>query len=239
MADFPIFTGNCPKNVSKDAKYVIGMRGSKSGRSVVGLTYEEEEDRNWHLSTEEHEPLVEMVNAMKIAFNGKGGGPFYVNEYKQVIVPVKDSTNYYLAGIYEPALRFKWGMDKIISGEPKDPHGNPMQPGDRWQGPHAGIPYVLTAAGNDVYYKTWPLPELEQRIRLSKKRSKTTAEQIARLLSIFKGAGGGRIYVNEFCSVFSPINDDEEMEYIYFGQIDLATWFPKPMTEGQQVLAQV
>ncbi len=67
---------------------------------MVGLTYEEEEDRNWHLSTEEHSDLVDMVNAVKLEYNGKIGGPFYINEYKQVIVPVKDSPNYYLAGTY-------------------------------------------------------------------------------------------------------------------------------------------
>ncbi len=98
---------------------------------------------------------------------------------------------------------------------------------------------MLTATGNDLYYKTWPQPDLEQRIRLSKKRSKATAEQIARLLSIFKGTGGGRIYVNDFCAVFSPINGEDSMEYVYFGQIDLATWFPNPMIDGQSVLAAV
>jgi hypothetical protein len=65
---------------------------------------------------------------------------------------------------------------------------------------------MLAAAGNDIYYRTFPRPDVEKRVKLSSEKGKGAAEQIARLLSAFKGAGGGRFYVNEFCSVFSPIN---------------------------------
>ena len=102
-----------------------------------------------------------------------------------------------------------------------------MQPGGRWTGPHAGIPYVLAAAGNDIYYKTWPQPEVEKRVKLSGKRGSATAAQVARLLSMLKGPGGGRFYVNEFSCVFSPVSDGDVLEYIYFGQIDLKCWFPE------------
>ena len=73
-------------------------------------------------------------------------------KHKQVIVPVGDAAQYYLAGTYDEPLRFEF-EGKTISGEPVNLNGKPLQPGDTWTGPHAGIPYVLTAAGDDVYYR--------------------------------------------------------------------------------------
>ena len=101
--------------------------------------------------------------------------------------------------------------------------------GDTWTGPHAGIPYELAATGNDIYYRTFPRPNVEKRVKLSAEKGKSGAEQIARMLSAFKGSGGGRFYVNEFCSVFSPINGTGGLQYLYIGQIELDSWFPDPM----------
>jgi hypothetical protein len=225
MSGFPLFTGNCPRNVNKDAKYGIGL--DKKTRALgVGLTYRTRDDERWHMTTVEHPKLVEMVNAVKMTHGSGPNGPFYINEYKQVIVPVGDIAQYYLAGKYDAPLRFEFN-GRTISGEPVDQHGKPMRPGDRWTGPHAGIPYVLAATGNDVYYKTWPQPELEKRVKLSVKRGSGTAAQMARLLSTLKGPGGGRIYVNEFTCVFSPVSDGDVLDYIYFGQVDLNSWFPE------------
>src|SRR5437763_430811 len=75
-------------------------------------------------------------------------GPFYINEYKQVIVPVGDASDYYFAAPYEKPLIFEFEA-KTVSGEARDFDGRHLQPGDTWVGPHAGIPYVLTAAGDD------------------------------------------------------------------------------------------
>jgi hypothetical protein len=218
-----MFPGNCPHNVSKDAKYSV--RGIDE---CVGLTYRAGDDERWHMTTKAHPELVEMVNDVKRTHGSGPNGPFYINEYKQVIVPVGDAAQYYLAGTYEQLLQFKF-EGKTISGEPLDLDGNPLLPGDTWTGPHAGIPYVLAAAGNDVYYRTFPRPNVEKRVKLSAERGRSTAEQIARLLSAFKGSGGGRFYVNEFCSVFSPINGTDGLQYIYIGQIDLDSWFPDPL----------
>ncbi len=225
MSEFFLFPGNCPRNVSKDAKY--GVKSSRKG-SLVGLTYCTDDDERWHMTTEAHPELAELVSAVKTTHGKSPYGPFYVNEYKQVIVPVGESSEYYFAGTYETPLRFEF--DKMtISGEARDFDGRPLQPGDTWVGPHAGIPYVLTAAGDDIYYRTWPRPDVEKRVKLSSKRGKSAAQQIARLISAFKGSGGGRFYVNEFGSVFSPINESEGLRYVHFGQIDLDSWFPDPV----------
>jgi hypothetical protein len=223
MSTFPAFTGNCPRNISKDAKYSV--RGAP-GR--IGLTYCTADDERWHMTTRAHPDLVEMVNDVKMLHGSGPNGPFYINEYKQVIVPVGESATYYFAGVYDQALRFEF-EGKTISGEPVDFDGKPLRPGDTWVGPHAGIPYVLTAAGNDVYYRIFPRPDLEKRVKLSAARGRSAAEQIARLLSAFKGSGGGRFYVNEFRSVFSPINGADGLQYIYVGQIDPDAWFRQPL----------
>jgi hypothetical protein len=223
MSTFSLFPGNCPRNVSKDAKYSV--RGT-DGR--VGLMYSTADGERWHMTTKAHPELAEMVNAVKMTHGSGPNGPFYINEYKQVIVPVGEAAQYYLAGTYDQPLRFEF-EGKTISGEPVDMDRKSIRPGDTWTGPHAGIPYVLAAAGNDVFYRTHPRPGVEKKVKLSSERGRSAAEQIARLLSAFKGTGGGRFYVNEFCSVFSPVNGSDGWKYIYFGNIDLDSWFPDPL----------
>jgi hypothetical protein len=223
MQTFDVFPGNCPRNVSKDAKYSVRH---SDGR--IGLMYSTADGELWHTTTKAHPELADMVNDVKRTYGRGPNGPFYINEYKQVIVPVGDDAQYYLAGTYDQPLRFKF-EGKTISGEPKSLDGKPLRPGDTWTGPHAGIPYVLTAAADDIYYRTFPRPDVEKRVRLSAEKGRGAAEQIARLLSAFKGAGGGRFYVNEFCSVFTPINGTEGWKYIYIGQIGLDSWFPDPL----------
>ena len=218
MSTIPIFSGNCPRNVSKDAKY--GVRGN--GR--IGLMYCTDDDERWHMTTKDHPALADMVNDVKITYGNGPNGPFYINEFNEVIVPVGSDAQYYLAGTYDQPLQFEF-EGKTISGEPVDFQGRRLHPGDKWLGPHAGIRYVLKASGRDVYYRTYPRPNVEKKVTLSSQRGKDVAEQIARLLSAFTGPGGGRIYVNEFSAVFTPITRADELEYIYIGQIDLDSWF--------------
>ncbi len=226
MSSFPIFSGNCPHNVSKDAKYGVGGPDSR-----IRLIYSTKEGERWRLSTEAHPALAEMVNDIKMLHGSGPNGPFYINEFKQVIVPVGPSATYYYAGTYDQPLRFEF-EGKTISGEPVDFSGKPLRPGDTWVGPHAGIPYVLKASGNDIYFRTFPRPNVEKRVSLSDVRGKSVAEKLARLLAAFKGPGGGRFYVNEFRAVFSPISSEGVLQYIYIGQIDLDSWFSAPLGGG-------
>src|SRR5262245_26457098 len=180
MVTHIVFPGNCPHNVSKDAKYTV--RGN-DGR--IALEYCVDDVTKWRLSTKAHPELAAMVNDVKRTFGSGPNGPFYINEFKQVIVPVGSAATYYFAGTYDQPIRFEFD-GKTSSGEPLDFDGKPLQPGETWIGPHAGIPYVLAAAGNDVYYRTFPRPDVERRVKLSRERGKNVAEQIARLLSAFK-----------------------------------------------------
>ena len=117
---------------------------------------------------------------------------------------------------------------KIISGEPVDLDGNSISPGDDWYGPHVGIPYVLCAGGNDIRYKIRPRPNVIKEIKLSNVIGKESAKSVAEKIRSLKGYEGGKFYVNELCSIFAPIQADEELKYVYIGKLDLQRWFPAP-----------
>lgn len=229
MSKFPKFLGNCPRNVAKDAKYRI-----KTGQAgpVVALTFRTTDDERWYMATEEHPELVKMVNQVKIDAGQAPNGSFYINEFQQVIVPAVGSTEYWLAGRYKNALKFEF-EGKVISGEAVDLEGLPLSSGYEWVGPHPGIPYILTAGGNDIKYTVSPRPNVEKDIKLSKVIGSADAEAVASKIRAVKGFSGGRFYVNEFCSIFTPIKEGWETGYIYVGQLDLKKWFPMPHTSTE------
>lgn len=225
------FQGNCPSNVNRDAKYSVKIG---RGEYVVGLFYRSADGEFWYPSNGDHPDLVEMVNNVKISFTGSPGGAFYVNEYRQVLVPVVgEEREYYLAGEYDPPLEFEF-EGKILSGNAKDLDGKSINPGDVWVGPHPGIPYVLKAGGKDICYKYWVRPRVEKEVRLSGCIGSKEAEKVALEIARLKGAAGGRFYINEFCQMFTPNTSDSGLNYIYLGKItDLKYWFPKPSSNEE------
>ena len=218
------FRGNCPKNVNKDAKYTVK---SHEGKYVVGLTYQSDNGERWFPFSEEHAALAQMVNTVKNETAGNPGGAFYINEYKQVIVPASDgSGKYYLAGEYTIPLEFEF-EGNTISGNAVNHSGECLSPGEVWEGPHAGIPYVLSGAKRDVMYEEEVRPNVTRKHGLSQYIGKDQAFAVVRPLLANK-PGGGRIYVNEYCQVFGPCDGTNGLQYIYLGAINLAQWFPKP-----------
>lgn len=221
MPEFPKFTGNCPKNVAKDAKYTVRL---KEGKPVVALTYATSDDERWYMTTTDHPELVTMVNAVKVATSGKPNGSFYINEFNQVIVPSVGTPDYFLGGKYAQRLKFNF-EGKVISGEPVNLEGTPLDPGTKWVGPRAGIPYTLAAGGNDIYFNSEPRPNVKKKVKLSKQIGPEAAANVAKLITDIKGFSGGRFYVNEFLSIFTPLQEGGELQYIYVGQLDLSNWF--------------
>ena len=223
------FIGNCPSNVNRDAKYTVRF---EKGEYVVGIYYLSDDGELWYPSNANHPDLVEMVNDVKTHFSGSPGGAFYINEYKQVLVPVKgEEKDYYLAGEYDQPLEFEF-EGKILSGNAKDLEGKSINPGDIWVGPHPGISYVLKAGARDISYKYWIRPRVEKEVRLTDCIDIKEAEKVALEIARFKGTDGGRFYINEFCQIFTPKTGDRGLNYIYIGKItDLRYWFPKPNTK--------
>jgi hypothetical protein len=144
-----------------------------------------------------------------------------------VIVPAVGSNEYYLAGVYSKRLHFRF-EGKAISGAPVDWDGKMLQSGAHWPGPHAGIPYTLTAGSDDVYYQFSPRPDVTRKVRLSKAIGIKNACAVADQIRCVKGFQGGRFYVNEFQAMFTPLNNDGDLAYVYIGQLDLLNWFSKP-----------
>lgn len=223
-----IFTGNCPKNVSKDAKYAIRSAG---GELVVALTYVSADGERWFATTEDHPDLVEMVNRVKTQAGDAPNGPFYINEHGQVIVPAGPLATYYLAGEYDMPLRFEF-EGKILSGEGVDLDGQPLEPGDLWTGPHPGIPYRLKAGQRDIYYKRFPRPGVETRPQLSASIGPQAAAAFAGRIQQVKGWQGGRFYINEWREIFAPVSGGNGLEYRYIGHLELGEpWYPKPVSD--------
>lgn len=224
------FEGNCPGNVSKAAKYNIR---SENGGFVVGVVLETRNGEKWHMTTDKHKVLVDMVNRAK-----KGrGGPFYINEYRQVIVPVfaNEETEYYFVGEYNKGLVFEF-EGKQISGEAKDVEGSVLSCGDAWEGPRPGIPYILCAGGKDIKYELSLRPNVKKLVKLSQEIGSDRAQKVASKLMKIKGHQGGRFYVNEYLSMFTPKHGRETgVDYVYCGQLDLDEWFPKPHVDNPSI----
>ncbi|MBE3143648.1 MAG: hypothetical protein IMZ61_06970 [Planctomycetes bacterium] len=225
MTKPPLHKGNWPTNVSKDAKYCVR---NVDGKSQVAIIYETDDNEIWHAATDSHPKLVQLVNQAKISICGKPHGSFYINEFQQVILSAVGSPEYYLVVEYQEPLRFEF-EGKIISGEPLDFSRKHLKAGDIWFGPHAGIPYILVAGGDDIHYEYSPRPNVTKKVRLSDIVGKERAVKIANLIREVKGFAGGRFYVNEFQSMFAPVNSGSLWKYLYISQLDRKNWFPKPL----------
>lgn len=231
--EYPKYEGNCPKRVNKDAKYSVRTGSGPDKGPVIMLTYAAQEGEKWYAATDQHPELVNMVNRVKTSLGLQPNGAFYINEYKQVIVPTAASEDYYLAGTYGKPLRFDFdGM--VLSGDAMNLEGMPLSPGDKWDGPHPGIPYKLKAGGNDISYTISRVVVGGTRTReyslsaiIGPERARITTSQITAV----KGTAGGRVFVNEFQEMFAPVNEKAQWEYVYIGKLDLDYWFPKPHTE--------
>jgi hypothetical protein len=225
MMPFSRFPGNCPRLAPKDAKYAIRWR---QGELVVSLIYRLDATERVYLSTDAHPQLVQMVNAVKQAATGESGGVFYINEWRQVIVPVRNDLDYYYVGEYSGELKFAF-EGQILSGRPVDRNGNPLRPGDPWEGPHPGIPYKLRAGGRDIAYEVRIGPDRVQEVRLSLETSPEAAEVVARKIRAIRGELGGRFYVNEWRAMFTPVAEAGDLRYVYAGQLEETDpWFRKP-----------
>lgn len=235
-----LYRGNWPQNVSKLAKYAVRFL---DGEWKVTVLYDAGDGLRFLAVDGGGGAIAKMVNAVKASARDQPGGAFYINEYRHVIVPVaapKDASSgshYYYAGRLQGDLAFEF-EGEMLHTRPVGRDGRPLKPGDRWIGPRPGIPYVLAAAGNDIYYKVPALTDadppairanMSRQVTLSKVLGSTIeAAQMARSISSIR-LSGGRFYVNEHGAIFTPIGTGETgIEYVFGGTIDYSRWFPEP-----------
>lgn len=210
-----------PSN-SRDAKYADRWI---DGALQATLVYRHPTGEQWLASTADHPELIALVNAVKLEVSDTQGGPFYINEYRQVLVPAGQGATYYLAGEYDGRLEFQF-EGNILSGDARSLNGDRLVPGDPWEGPHPGVPYILTAK-NDICYETNPRPNVTKRVLLSELAGRDRARDVAKQVYAVKGSSG-RFYVNEFAQVFAPVGSSLPIQYVYIGGLDIrAGWFPK------------
>lgn len=115
-----------------------------------------------------------------------------------------------------------------ISGQPINSNGEPLNRGDEWFGPHQGIPYILTAGGNDIKYEVEIRQNVRRKVSLSETINREDAQITINMIRDIIGPQGGRFYVNEFGAIFTPRFDGNYIKYIYIGNLKLDFWFPKP-----------
>jgi hypothetical protein len=236
-----LYRGVWAQNVSRLAKYSVRHH---EGAWTVAVLYEVGSGLRYLALDQARDDLAELVNEVKQALGNGPGGAFYVNEYRHVIVPVDSgdgTSHYYFADYLRGDLTFKY-EGTPLSTRPVRPDGQPLKPGERWIGPRPGVPYVLAAGGNDIYYQTPALtdsdppairPMTTMKVQLSKVlRNPALVRQAVRPVAEIRGYEGGRFYVNEHGAMFTPVDrgDGNGLDYIYCGTIDRATWFPEPRT---------
>ena len=129
--------------VSKDAKYSV------TTGNEIKLEFQESKRVRVLLTTTAHERLAEMVNKVKVDELGQPGGAFYINEYRDVLVPDGRGGPCFWAGNYEDdELEFEEGSLFVTPRAPDH-----LEPGEPWPGPHVGIPYVLSAGALEIGYE--------------------------------------------------------------------------------------
>ena len=219
------FGGNTATAVTKQGKYRVVHRRDGFAIEVV---IETPDGIRSYPTSQEHPELIRMVNAVKVAAEGREGGQFYINESQQVIVPAGNPVKYFFAGEYRHHIVLK--LDHIeFSGRPHDDQGNLLKPGDRWTGrPRPGIKYTLMAGGTDIRYVIELSPDREQIVRLSRQVGEERARRTARKIATVRGNAGGAFYINEFRALFGPRSEEDGYNYVFIGVLtDEDAWFEK------------
>jgi hypothetical protein len=236
-----LYRGPWPQNVSKLAKYAVRF---VDGEWKVTVLYDAGDGLRYLAVDGGGAAAAKLVNSTKSAVRDQPGGAFYVNEHRHILVPVAAPPDagvnslYYFAGKLEADFSFDFEGQRLQT-KPVDASGLPLKPGASWIGPRPGIPYVLAAGAQDVYYESPALtdgeparvrPNMTRRVMLSKVlRDTRAAAETARTVAAIRSHAGGRFYVNEHGAMFTPVSEARGgIDYVYCGQLAMERWFPEP-----------
>ena len=154
------------------------------------------------------------------------GGPFFVNEWKQVLKPVLGGEGFrevlYLGEF--PDLRFRFSFrDRVFDNASSDG----LRPGDEWKHQEVGMRYKY-----DLSVGTISREIISWEDFAAVYETETLEIPASGLLSAFArarpGRRAGRFYVNEHGLAFLPTTEGETMP-VFVGRVDVESdpWFEK------------
>ena len=204
-------------------KYVVAYHPKLGFRVAVRIPERERSREITLFCLDPHPEIEDQI---------KDGGPFFVNEWKQVLKPLKGEEGYrkvtYLGELPDLRFRFRY-HDRIFDNS--DTAG--LQPGDPWPHQETGMMYKYDLSRSKI---TREIVEWED--FASTETTEDVPSAPPHLLSALekakRGQRAGRFYVNEHGVVFAPIDEAGLVGMTYVGRLDLARdpWFPKYEGEG-------
>ena len=215
MGSMTAYSGNTAKANGKEARYTVKLDSS------IQLTYAASNSERALLTTDGHDELVQLVNDAKRSGGAtKGGGGFFINEFRHVLVPTQNGLLY--AGKYTRDLEFVFNTTVV---SPVAPSG--ISRGDVWPGPHVGIKYTLAAGASNIRYERDTRQGTRERVSLSHYHDSQALQALLQMFRAVKPSGGA-IYVNEARECFAPVAGEQGYERLYIGHLGNKPWFPEP-----------
>ena len=185
--------------------------------------------------------LVAAVNRVALRYHGRLGGSFYFNEYDHVLKPIWADERVELRYVGDfPQCRFRFRLfDRVWDSRPPHLSGKTLSVGDDWVGPRCGIPYWLQVLSNRRGFRIYRPTVLQSEDEFVEVRHREYLDfhcrrykRLAKAVWKAKGRHGGRFYVTEAGSVWTPYWQGPERTdwgYRYVGWLwdYVDDWYPK------------
>ena len=195
----------------------------------------------WVPTSRQCPQLVAAVNRVALDHHGRRGGSFYFNEYDQVLKPLRGDGQVELRYVGEfPRCRFRFDLlGQVWDSQPPHSPKQQLSPGDEWVGPRCGIPYWLDAregSRNLRIYRPTVLQSEDMFVEIRHREylddHTENYERLAKAIWKAKGRSGGRFYVTEGSSVWTPYHSgpaEKDWNYRYVGSLwdCIDAWYPK------------
>ena len=161
------------------------------------------------------------------------GGPFLVNEWKQVLKPAQGDEGFrevYFLGEF-PHLHFEFTFRGTVFDNAS---GDGLSPGDEWTHPEVGMRYKYDLSAGTISREivTWDDYAAVHETETLGSPSPSLLHALGRARP---GRGAGRLYVNEHGIVFLPAANEAPTP-VYVTRIDVGTdpWFNKHEPDAQR-----
>ena len=161
------------------------------------------------------------------------GGPFLVNEWKQVLKPVQVEEGFrdvlYLGEF--PRLRFRFSFrDRIFDNASTDG----LCPGDEWTHQEVGMRYRYDLSAGTISREIVSWEDFAA-VHETETLDSPSPSLLSALGRARAGRRSGRLYVNEHGIVFLPATKQEQTP-VFVGRIDVESdpWFEKHEPDDQR-----